>query len=342
MRTDYSRDKNYTQEEINFLKEHYPHKGARFCAAALNRKLKSIYLKCCNFGIATTRDCRESHRHRRIGFRDKENPRVDREQFFNITKPEIAYVLGLIWADGHLGKKYLISLSTTYPDAETFIPIFLKTGDWGVYSFSIKNRPTYRKACNIRTYDRLLSNFLLENDYKIKCDTSADRILSKIPNNLKYLFYRGLIDGDGSISSKAASVNIYSSYNQDWSYMKEICKKLNIEYSILKRMRPTGHKSSAFYINGMHKCNIFCDYIYQGFPGDGIGLMRKYERSLQIKERIEKNKYVGVCLLPYGKWNAKTRGFKGNFRKTLGNYLTREEAVKAVQEHYKINPIFLD
>lgn len=47
--------KTWTAEQENFLREHYPTKGAQFCADALGRAAKSVQLKATRLGIRLTK-----------------------------------------------------------------------------------------------------------------------------------------------------------------------------------------------------------------------------------------------------------------------------------------------
>ena len=66
---------------------------------------------------------------------------VDYKQFLNIQKPEVAYLLGLLWADGHVSSsKNELLLVTTYPDSIEFYRQFKKCGKWNFYKYNNKNK----------------------------------------------------------------------------------------------------------------------------------------------------------------------------------------------------------
>lgn len=112
--------------------------------------------------------------------------KVNPEQFFNIQTPEVAYILGLIWADGYVDIER-ISLSVVTKDMKDYIPIFLKTGNWNA-SLSKQRVLNEQPQQKIRCYNKPLSLFLIENDYRIKSKSSPDKILSKIPKHLQHYF----------------------------------------------------------------------------------------------------------------------------------------------------------
>lgn len=260
---------------------------------------------------------------------------VNPNHFINVTTPEEAYILGLLWADGHIQireqnnyKHYRITLSTTSPDIDTFLPIFQKTGRWMVHYRKDPN-PNHKKAYSISTTNRPAVEYLLQHSYKQKSWESADKIISKIPENLQHYWFRGLVDGDGCIDTKGR-VSIYSGYNQDWTYMVNLCKKLNISYKIIKRLRKLGG-SGEFHLHKRIHAKKFLDYIYLNAEIDKMYLERKRIRHLngsdpRIKTLIRFNKEKNE-FLAYGKPAALR---KSTF---LGSFKTKEQAEKARIEY---------
>jgi hypothetical protein len=149
-------------------------------------------------------------------------------------------------------------------------------------------------------YRRGICNFLIENDYKSKIN-SADKILSKIPEELQVYWFRGLVDGDGCFyvnkKNKASHFEIYSEYNQNWQFVENLFKKLKIKYSIYRRKRKEG-TSSGIRITGIENVIKFGDWLYSDIAF--MGLNRKYQKYLEIKNdlfpmiRKRKTKFKGV------------------------------------------------
>jgi hypothetical protein len=269
---------------------------------------------------------------------------VNPNQFIEVATPLSAYLLGLIWADGHVKNTPRCSpirLSTTYPDATYFVSLFTQTGKWCVYTEKQKNHPTWKDRCIIYTNNRPLADFLVVNGYLAKSNDSACKILNQIPNNLKHYWVRGLFDGDGYIhtdSKGSHRLGISSTYKQDWKYMENICKTLGVDYSVHRKLIPAKkHASSEFVIYGMYRVIRFCNFMYDGFPSDEIGLYRKYGKLLQLKSTEEKNRYRGVC--PHkNKWRAYTSGANNQTPKHLGIFSTKKEALEAVEVYYFTHP----
>ena len=277
-----------------------------------------------------------------------EDYNVNPNQFINPTIAESAYILGLLWADGYAvckSRHASVSLTTTHPDFLYLIPLMLKTGRWKTYFRKSKLHPTWKERCDIITTNRPLVNFLINHDYKSKSKESADKILSIIPVHLKRYWFRGLLDGDGYIHTDNTGchrISFSSTFDQNWNYLENLCKSLNIEYSIKRRTSKKGHKQSSFSVFGKYKTIKFCEYIYDGYPEDDIGLKRKYDRFLQLKVTEEKNRYRGVSKMKNDKWRAYTSGALNLKPKGLGVFDTEEAALNAVKNYYQIHPkVFL-
>ncbi len=325
----------YTDTEIEFLIDNYSNRGIKYCSEKLNRTSHSIQMKCQKLKLKVNRNWQKENRLLWSKNRLPEDYKVNFIQFIKISTPICAYILGLLWADGHICPPYEISLATTYPDAKYFISLFLKTGKWKYYSWQPKNKK-WKKACQIKTTNLPFVNFLLENDYKSKSYESADKILSIIPQELKHYWFRGLLDGDGTIRTTdngSHSISFSSSVNQNWNYLESLCKELNLEYHIIKEHR-NGHAGSSFNVYGMYKTIKFCEYIYNGYPEDDIGLKRKYDKFLQLKTTEEKNRYKGVSEMKNKKWRAYTSGAKGIKPKHLGIFFKKEDALKCIENFY--------
>ena len=93
--------------------------------------------------------------------------RINIEDFYNIQKKEISYLLGLIWADGHLSKRdNTLSIECVSEDMIFFKETLDKVGRW---SYHYRDRERYGIKCksltNAYICDSLLHKFLEENDY---------------------------------------------------------------------------------------------------------------------------------------------------------------------------------
>lgn len=219
---------------------------------------------------------------------------VDHFQFFEISKPEVAYILGLIWADGNLGNNnYSVVLNCKYDDDinsdfNIFKKILEKTGKWNCYNYEKYDKRTDKtyKSGMFLTSNRYLYNHLIVNDFKEKSYVSPDKILSQIPDNLKHHFFRGYSDGDGCFyinKNSTAQFTVASTIEQDWNFMINISDILNInKYSIKKYEHKTKNsKSSSYRIVNKWDIIKLGEWLYK--DSKGLRLERKYQKYLDIK-----------------------------------------------------------
>lgn len=134
--------------------------------------------------------------------------------------------------------------------------------------------------------------------YKTKINkksvVSPSKILSRIPDKLKSYFFLGFSDRDGCFyKKKNCNKNAYlisGSYEQDWSDFANLMKKMDCKYGIKKHISKIGHKSSNLSFANKKSILSFGQYVYKTIEYDNVGLKRKYQKFIEIKENYEKNK----------------------------------------------------
>jgi hypothetical protein len=209
----------------------------------------------------------------------------------NFTK-ESVYILGLLWADGHIRRQQrLTSINCSEIDIDEVIPIFNKTGEWMVSKTIEKtfNGKKVKSQKRISTSTWGLFNILTQYDYLTKSFSSPSKILNTIPNELKKYWFRGYLDGDGCIKlGKQYGVDIVFAghYEQDWNFMSDLCNELGISFSINKTVTKKG-KYSHFRVNKKNDVKRLGEFIYSEY--DNIGFSRKYNKFLEVISYI-KNK----------------------------------------------------
>lgn len=276
-------NKIWTQEEIDFLKENYPSFGAKFCAEKLNRTAKAVQNKCSFLKVKPTKiTLKKIKREAQLKY-NEERPNADFnvniEQFLDIRTSEVAYFLGFLWADGYIVRQE-VRLSILTVDMNVIKPTLDKLGKWN-YNERIRNGGN--PICTAFTNNKKLFDFLVDNDFKIKSGASADKILDRIPNHLKHYFFRGLVDGDGHINKNG--IFISSCYKQNWKYVIDVSAELFIK-SYVYQSSYKNSSSSKLEMNGLNGVG-FGDYIYQNIETDNIGLPRKFESYLKLKNKVE-------------------------------------------------------
>lgn len=283
-------NRRFQPYEIDFLKENYPKYGAFYCSDILKRTNNSIKTFCRkhNIKLLYITRCKLAEKSKQKNMSDF---KVNVEIFNNIDTPETAYVLGVLWGDGFIYKKYRIILDCVIDDANEFYKIFKKTGDWNWY-FKKSKKINEKDKGVIQTSNKFLVSFLDENDYRIKSKESACKILQKIPKNLQKYFFIGLTDADGSFyynrkTGQCRQFSIYSTYEQNWTYVENLFKNLNINYTI-HRIKTKKSKSSMIRITGQNNIKKYGEFIYDTYTEDNIGLFRKYQIYSEI---INQNKH---------------------------------------------------
>jgi len=290
---------NIKNEELDFIKNNFPKFGAKFCEEKLNIKrdrINYIARNILNLGKLDKKIHAKIVSDAKSNFyKNKNLYKVDHEQFIIVDSKEVAYLLGLIWADGNIiefknRNKRSIQISLVTDDMENIIPVFNKTGNWYRYD---RKRIGKKPSTNLSNCNPHLSNYLISKGYKSKSNKSACEIIQTIPDELKSFWFRGLFDGDGCLyvdKQNRTNVSIASTYEQNWTYMENLFKKLNIKYSINKSISKVG-KSSTICIRNKQGCKSFLDYIYNGVETDKIGLTRKYQKYKNTNFNKKINQY---------------------------------------------------
>jgi hypothetical protein len=294
---DMSTPKSYTPTDIAFLKAHYSSFGPKRCAKEMGRNEKSVFNKASELGLKMD----PVARHELLSTTNSQHgvatePPVKLETFSNVTTPEAAYILGLLWADGHVHPDK-VTLGCLKDDALDFMPTFAATGTW---RFSDDYPSRYgvisRPRRTIRLGYRTLAAYLISKGYRAKSNASACSILETIPTHLHSYWFRGLFDGDGHVRYAYGGVNmcIGSSYEQDWTYLERLAQHLDMKYRISRRrFRTQGSSGSYFITSTALSARQFFAFIYAGREQDGIGLNRKYHRWRDIVTKLKASKRVG-------------------------------------------------
>lgn len=251
----------FTEQEIEYLKENFVKYGGIYCAKQLERTPPYVFKKAYSLGLK-----RKDSNQWKL---DKSPQQVSMEQFYNITDYRIAYILGFIWADGHVSKtKNLIIISTQSRDGKDIQQAVVGIIPFHIYIASRNKQSIFSIG------DLSLHTFLVEHDYINKSTLSPTKILSKIPQHLKHYFFRGYFDGDGCFTNKTnRCISFTGHYEQDWTDVENFIKSLEITPQIIRRNDDKrGYKSSFIYVYGKDKCKKILEDLYKG---EQVGLTRK-------------------------------------------------------------------
>lgn len=216
------------------------------------------------------------------------------DKFLNIVDPEYAYILGLMWADGYVGDlPCKTGMQLKRSDFDNLTPLFNRLGIFNIY-YREK-----RKGCSpsgvIRLSDKGLHSFLIKNNFDNKSGGSPKDLLSKtIPHNLLNYWIRGFLDGDGNIFVHKAGryyITFAGCYHQDWGFMEEILKNLQIEFCIkrISRLNKKTNKLNSHSVVKIQRKKDFVTFLSFVYSGDTLGLERKKDKFIQGVELIKKH-----------------------------------------------------
>lgn len=275
-----------TKEQESFILKNYPDYGFEICMATTGLSKIKIARIARKYGLKLNRELIRRLRSE-ANIKDIDEYKVCHLPFENIEREEEAYILGLLWTDGHVSKKTnSISFATTCPDSDHFEKVFNKTGNWAVYRGKKKEKESHKQRIQITTNNKFLRDFLAENGFAEK-EKGLDRILRRIPEIFLPAFFAGLIDGDGCFYvNKEKGIHAFtlcSCYEQDWECILSFIRSKGINCSVCKNISPCG-SSSKIYISGHKFVSLFGQFVYQG---TSLGLPRKKAKFLQIEERYK-------------------------------------------------------
>jgi hypothetical protein len=273
----------WNKKEDFWLIENYSEMGSEECSKFLGKTKSSVENRVYKLGLKLSPDYKS-----KIFSKNPQDCNVNPNLFFELNTKEIVYLLGLIWSDGHLNssnncRNFNVGFTMVTEDFKSIQSTIMKTGKWYLYKKPNKNS-SWKPSTLVLTNNKRIYNFLTDHDFDKKSYVSAEKILSKIPNELKQYFFRGLIDGDGCFyyhkpikGSTLRQFAIASTYEQDWSYFENLCHYLDIKYTI-KRTKKERSSSSYLRITNKDGIKKLGDFIYQNYNIDNIGLPRKYEK----------------------------------------------------------------
>lgn len=271
--------------DLKFLKDNYEKYGVNYCVEKLKVNRRRIISKANSLGLKTNIVIKSEN---------KNKLKVNYDLFNNNFTKESVYILGLLWADGHVRKENkTTSISCIESDINEVIPIFLKTGNWMI-SNSIKkyfNNNQVKTQKKISTTTWGLFNILEKYGFLNKSIGCPINLLNIIPYNLKKYWFRGFLDGDGCIrlGKKYGSSIVFSGpYNQNWLFLENLCNELKIANFLIDRriVKLGGH--SYFTIYRKNDVKILGNFLYSNY--DNIGFSRKYKKYLDVIERMNNKK----------------------------------------------------
>ena len=162
-----------------------------------------------------------------------------------------------------------------------------KIGKWH-YNLMPKQKNSWQNTIRVSTNNKRIYEILYNFDFSNKSKMSPNKLLSNIPIELHNYFYLGIIDGDGCFyykklkNSITRQFSIASTYEQDWYYLEKLFNSLNIKFSIGRYRKKDGSSYSIIRVTNKEGIHKIGNFIYKDI--ENIGLLRKYEKYLQLIE----------------------------------------------------------
>lgn len=260
----------WTESEIEFLRQNYLARGAKWVAEQLHKTPSAVHHK--------------AERLRLLKPRKQINMRL-----FKNIKPDMAYFLGLLWADGHLSD-IKCELKLVETDMHEIIPLLKRIGDWGIF-LRKPAKSTWKPTVSAVSCNLPFRTFLSEHGYSTKSFLSPTRILNFIPLRFHPYFWRGYFDGDGCLFIHKAekwnhgTLSFSGSYEQDWSPLDNLMKSMGLKHKLSRtRNLKTGHSYSKITLSNKPDLLRFGEFLF-GAPASFPSISRKKQAFLAFKNR---------------------------------------------------------
>lgn len=220
--------------------------------------------------------------------------KVDHTLFMGDVNPKISYILGFLWADGHVsGKNGQVNLELVKEDILDLMKIFEFVGDWSYYERQRKrdNKNFGRVQGKLSTSNKLLCEFLISMDYRNK-NNGPQKILDHIGKENHIHFWHGYFDGDGALyvssTGRGKSLQFWSTIEQNWKPFIDFLNSLDIKHTFWKyeRLKPSGsiHRSSCVGVKYMEDARSLLRLFYEN---EIVGLERKYQKYLNLCIKLD-------------------------------------------------------
>ena len=211
------------------------------------------------------------------------NININEKELLSLSTPESCYLLGFIWADGHLSanksNKNRITIEIISDDMTNLKTCLDKFGKWHHHT---RIRPGRKQQSQAIITSKTIYDQLIKWNYRKRhLGTNLPNLIKK---SLRHYWYLGVFDGDGCFyfypKGYLKQCSISSCYNQNWSYITSVLDVLRIKYKITKRIQGK-NRHSVIRFCGKNNIKTFGEYIYKN-KLNYIGFDRKYKKYTEI------------------------------------------------------------
>lgn len=267
--------KQWTNDEIIFLKENYKTMTYKQLSEKLDRTKTAIDLKINRLGLK------------------KDKYTYNHDYFENIDSPQKAYWLGFIYADGGVfinskTNSCELSIKLQASDHEHLRKFNKALGGNVDISFDTRkcnlNGKTY-DMCQIRFYSSKLVHDI--GNYGVTPNKTLSIRFPNIDKSLYTDFIRGYFDGDGSIyenKKKSGPSSIAANFTCGSIGFLEDLRTILYENGIYSYIATWKDKAPKLIIGGMKNTHHFLYYIYSK---KSEYLERKYKKTIYLYEHLD-------------------------------------------------------
>jgi len=293
--------KKYSVEDIKFLRDNYPYEGVRFCALALGRSEASVEQRAQKLKIRVLTNKNSFFPRPWSSIIDPNKLGVNPELFYKPILPEVCYAMGLVWADGYVGRRkkatgnsgYNVTISNITTDSNHFHRVLSTFGKWNVHHTK-KAKGNRQLMSIISISNKPIFELLHELGYAPNTKLSLNKVISHIPSDSFRFFLMGLIDGDGCyvVSKKRYMhcVQIAAGITHDWTALKNLLGYMGIHSYISKSHRLITKKSGEVVpgggtyirIQGIKNLKALFSYLFRSEKDTLLVLPRKLEKIKQM------------------------------------------------------------
>lgn len=232
--------------------------------------------------------------------------KIDNDYFSSSMTANKAYLLGLIFSDGSISKKYgRFSYICSKKDSQIIDIIKYELGSTHP---TRKINNDYIGFCisNKKIVDDLIRNFSLPEENK-----SLNNLhVPDLPNRYMSHFIRGIFDGDGSIWTDGSSYSYAFTGSKDFllQIAKIVKNSTGVNMKLRYRHGENNPRSCSIEIKGNKYAAALYNYMYRG----GEFLTRKHDKFLQAIEldKTAKLKYKYFRDREYAILNLYNNGMK--------------------------------
>ena len=192
------REIEWTEERISALKERYVEEGGDILAEEFGFRLDNVRRKASELGLHTIAG------HARAGKIKAENATHCNIHYFDEWSPNMAYILGFLFADGCVSERgsVMINLSEKDQSVLNFIKEEMKSSCTIYQSKGRLDSRTGNVSQNqvsVHISSTIVVNRLIEMGMNPR-KTYTNDPFPDVPNDMLPHFIRGYFDGDGSVS----------------------------------------------------------------------------------------------------------------------------------------------